>query len=60
MTGTIALIWSANPSLTNDAVEQILFSTCQDLSPPGRDPTYGYGLIDAAAAVAQATATLSP
>ena len=34
-----------------DAVEKRLESTARDLGPPGYDSRYGYGLLNAAAAV---------
>ncbi len=36
----------------NDDVRRIMNSTAQDFGAPGRDPQYGYGLVNAAAAVA--------
>ena len=35
-----------------DAVEKRLEATARDLGPPGRDSRYGYGLVNAAAAIA--------
>jgi type VII secretion-associated serine protease mycosin len=51
-----ALLRSADPSLTPDQVESALESSATDLGPAGRDDDYGYGRIDAAAALA----TLAP
>ncbi len=39
----------------NDEVRQVLDDTAEDLGDPGRDNKYGYGLVDAAAAVAAVT-----
>ena len=50
-------IKTANPNLTNTAVEDLLFSTCIDLGPSGFDQNYGYGLVNASAAVARAEAS---
>ncbi|HEY0532667.1 MAG TPA: S8 family serine peptidase, partial [Actinoplanes sp.] len=47
-----ALLRSADPSLTPDQVESALESSATDLGPAGRDDDYGYGRIDAAAALA--------
>ena len=47
-----ALLLAARPGLTPDQVEQALESTATDLGPAGKDTDYGYGRIDAAAAVA--------
>ncbi len=44
--GLIGLIWSADPSLTPDEVEDILKSGVQDLGASGVDNTFGYGRID--------------
>jgi thermitase len=54
-----ALVMSANPGLTNTQVENILFSTATDLGSAGRDIYFGYGRVDAAAAVAAALKTTS-
>jgi subtilisin family serine protease len=51
VSGLAALIWSVNPYLTNDQVEDIIKSTAVDLGEPGRDDYFGHGRIDAAAAV---------
>jgi hypothetical protein len=52
--GVAALVLSANPSLSPAQVDNILTSTADDLSPPGRDDYYGYGRVNAARAVAAA------
>jgi subtilisin family serine protease len=51
--GVIALIWSANPGLSNTTVESYLFSTTMDLGAAGFDTTYGRGIVNADAAVAR-------
>jgi thermitase len=56
-----ALVMSANPSLTADKVQSILFTTATDLGAAGRDSYFGYGRVNAAAAVAAAgTSTVAP
>jgi len=55
-----ALVMSANPSLTADQVQDILFSTAVDLGTPGRDIYYGYGRVNAAGAVTAALAVPPP
>ncbi len=52
--GVAALLFAANPALTAADVRDILQSTARDLGNPGRDDLYGYGLVDAAAAVQEA------
>jgi thermitase len=49
--GVAALMMAANPSLTGAKIEQALFSTAVDLGTAGRDPYFGYGRVNAAAAV---------
>jgi len=51
-----ALVMAANPSLTPDQVQNILFTTAVDLGTAGRDIYFGYGRVNAAAAVAAAKA----
>ncbi len=53
--GLAALVWSVNPTLTNDEVQSIIEATAVDLGSPGWDDTFGWGRIDAAAAVAAAS-----
>lgn len=51
VSGVAALVWSVNPRFRPTTVEQILRVTSRDLGPEGRDPQYGAGRVDAAAAV---------
>ncbi len=44
--GVCAMIWSANPSLTPQQVENILFANCQDWGAPGDDDVYGWGRVN--------------
>lgn len=57
--GVIALMMAANPTLPSTQVESLLFATAVDLGPAGRDAYYGYGRVDAAAAVSAALAATS-
>jgi hypothetical protein len=50
---------SANPALSSSAVEGLLFSTAVDLGDAGRDMLYGYGRVNASAAVQAAKASVS-
>lgn len=54
----IALMRQANPALGPVEIQNTLFSTATDLGAPGWDMYFGYGRIDAAAAVAKAKNTL--
>ena len=49
--GVAGLVWSARPALTADQVCGILLRTAVDLGSPGRDDIYGYGRLNAEAAV---------
>jgi len=51
VSGVAALIWSVNPSWTNAQIRQALQATAQDLGTAGRDNSYGYGLVQAKAAL---------
>lgn len=55
--GVVALMMSANPTLANTQVESLLYSTALDLGAAGRDIYYGYGRVNAAAAVQAAAGT---
>jgi thermitase len=57
--GVAALMMAANPSLDGAKIEQALFSTAVDLGAAGRDPYFGYGRVNAAAAV-NAVRTAAP
>ncbi len=46
-----ALVWSAKPTATNAEIRNALASTAQDLGAAGRDVYYGYGLVQAKAAI---------
>lgn len=49
--GVAALMLSVNPDLTETQIRTTLQNTARDLGTPGFDNTYGYGLVDAFAAV---------
>lgn len=46
-----ALVWSAKPTATNAEIRAVLQQTTQDLGAAGRDVYYGYGLVQAKAAI---------
>lgn len=58
--GVAALIWSQNPYLTRDEVRAIILSTVHDLGAPGFDNYYGFGRLDAAAALAAVPPAFAP
>jgi len=58
--GVVALMFSVNPSLTPTQVEQILEATAVDLGDPGYDIYYGWGRVDAYAALKIASSVSPP
>jgi len=58
--GVAALMMSANPSLDAAKIESLLFSSATDLGTAGRDPYFGYGRVNAAAAVNAALGASTP
>ncbi|MBX3098440.1 MAG: S8 family serine peptidase [Salinibacterium sp.] len=53
--GIVALVRAAHPGLDAANVIQRIVATARDAGTPGTDPIYGFGLVDAAAAVNSAT-----
>ena len=51
VSGVAALVWSCNPSWTNKQIRTALTATAEDLGAAGRDNNYGYGLVQAQAAL---------
>ncbi len=61
--GVCALIWSVNPGLTPDQVQQILYSSCDRLGNlslvyPAKDPVFSYGRVNAQKALQAAQASI--
>jgi len=50
VSGAIALMLNRTPTLKQDDVKRILEKTSEDLGEPGKDASYGFGLIDLAKA----------
>lgn len=57
--GVVALMMAAKPTLANSQVESLLYSSSVDLGSAGRDIYFGYGRINAAAAVAAAQSAVT-
>lgn len=55
--GVAALMKSVNPSLTNAQLRSMLTATAEDIGPAGWDNEFGYGIVDAYAAVLAAGGT---
>ncbi|MBZ8139387.1 peptidase S8 [Rubrivivax gelatinosus] len=52
--GVVALMMARRPDLPNTAIESLLYASAKDLGAAGRDTSFGWGRVDAAAAVAAA------
>ena len=59
VSGVAALILSINPNLTEEEVRCRITTTAKDLGSPGRDNTFGYGRLNANAAVSFQNLNLS-
>ena len=53
VTGVAALVWSQDPTLSNTQIRSALQAGALDLGAPGRDPMFGFGLVQAATTLAQ-------
>ncbi|MDH3454725.1 MAG: PKD domain-containing protein, partial [Desulfuromonadales bacterium] len=51
VSGVAALLLAQDPSRTPDQIRAILQATAKDKGPAGWDPNYGWGILDAAAAL---------
>jgi hypothetical protein len=51
VSGTAALVWTARPELTAAQVRERIQAVALDLGAPGRDPLFGFGRVNAFAAV---------
>jgi thermitase len=58
--GVAALMFSANPALTPTVVTELLESTALDAGGAGYDPGFGYGRVNAYAAVTAAASYVPP
>lgn len=57
VSASAAAVRGASPSLSAPGVRDLLTSTADDLGAVGRDPQFGYGLVDPLAALRRLTAT---
>jgi subtilisin family serine protease len=46
VSGVAALILERNPGIDATSLEDALYTTARDLGTPGRDPQFGWGLVD--------------
>ncbi|TQV81443.1 S8 family serine peptidase [Aliikangiella coralliicola] len=51
VSGVAALVWSHYPSCSNQQVRDAMNQTAEDKGSPGRDTSYGYGIVKAKAAL---------
>ena len=51
VSGAAALVRALHPAWVNQQVVDFLFATARDKGAPGRDDYFGYGIVDAGAAV---------
>lgn len=54
VSAVLALMFAASPKLTSERAGEIVCSTAKDLGEPGKDEYFGWGMVDAGAAVAAA------
>lgn len=58
--GVAGLLMSARPDLSAAQIESMMYSTAVDLGTAGKDPVFGYGRVDAGAAMRAAMAYVNP
>lgn len=51
VSGVAALVWNHEPRLPAGALRDILVETARDVGDPGRDELFGFGIVDARAAL---------
>lgn len=59
VSGVAGLVFALHPDWTNDQVRTHLQRTADDLGAPGRDPNFGYGLVNAAKAAERESLALN-
>ncbi|MGH2763852.1 MAG: S8 family peptidase [Thermoleophilaceae bacterium] len=55
VSGAAALAWGSHRWADNVAIRRLLAKTADNLGPPGRDPNYGFGRVDAKQAACSLT-----
>jgi subtilisin family serine protease len=58
VSGVAALIWGCFPTATNQRIRDAMTATAKDKGTAGRDNSYGYGIVQAKAAVSNLAASL--
>ena len=53
VSGAAALLFAAQPSITAAQVRDVLQRTATDIGAPGRDTTFGFGVVNLVAAIAE-------
>lgn len=51
VTGVAAVLWSAEPAASNQDIRDAMAATAEDLGAAGRDTSFGWGLVQAKAAL---------
>ena len=49
--GVAGVVWSAYPQCSNQQIRSALARTARDLGPKGRDEQFGFGMVQAQAAL---------
>jgi len=60
LAGVIALLRQACPNMPVDQIKAVMYQTAVDLGAPGKDNDYGWGMVDARAAVELALSLCAP
>lgn len=60
VTGVAALLWSAHPEKSAQQIRDAMAATAQDLGAAGRDTSFGWGLVQAKAALDELNGSTPP
>jgi subtilisin family serine protease len=60
VSGVAALLWSCYPQATNQRIRDAMTATAKDKGSAGRDSSYGYGIVQAKAAMDNLAASFGP